>query len=53
MGRGWYGPNPVFGMRQKSAILTNALFRFTIVVLDGVLGPRHLAEHTHTVSLFI
>ena len=30
----------------KSAFSTNAQSWFTLVVLDGVLGPPHLARHT-------
>ena len=30
----------------KSAFLTNAQLRFTSVIVDGVLGPPHLARHT-------
>ena len=37
---------PIFKVTKTSAFSTNAQSRFASVVLDGVLGPPHLARHT-------
>ena len=40
------GAPPIFGTTKTSAFSTKAQSRFAIVVLNGVLGPLRLAQHT-------
>ena len=40
------GRAPNFGTTKRRAFSTNAQSRFTMGVLDGVLGPLRLAQHT-------
>ena len=40
------GGHLTFGSTKRSAISTNALSRFASVVVDCVLGPPRLAQHT-------
>ena len=42
--RGWLPP--IFGTTKTIALSTNALSWFASMVLDGVLGPPRLLQHT-------
>ena len=44
-GKGDPGPL-IFGTMKTGAFSTNAQSKFASIVLDGVLGPPRLAQHT-------